>query len=62
MDISVQLNLKNSNFSTVYPKFNEKNTWNVHANPNGDIILNDRKYPYLFWSQKKMQKNFLKKN
>ena len=24
MDISVQLNLKNSNFSTVYPKFNEK--------------------------------------
>ena len=49
MDISVQLNLKNSNFSTVYPKFNEKNTWNVHANPNGDIILNDRKYPYLFW-------------
>jgi hypothetical protein len=49
MDISVQLNLKNSNFSTIYPKFNEKNTWNVHAKPNGDIILNDRTYPYLFW-------------
>ena len=49
MDISVQLNLKNSYFSTIYPKFNEKNTWNVHAKPNGDIILNDRTYPYLFW-------------
>jgi hypothetical protein len=49
MDISVQLNLKNSNLSTIYPKFNEKNTWNVHAKPNGDIILNDRTYPYLFW-------------
>ena len=49
MDISVQLKLNNSEFTTVYPKFNEKNTWNVHAKPNGDIILNDRTYPYLFW-------------
>jgi len=49
MDISVQLNLKNSIFTTIYPKFNEKNTWNVHAKPNGDIILNNRTYPYLFW-------------
>jgi len=49
MDISVQLNLKNSEFTTIYPKFNGKNTWNVHAKPNGDIILNDRTYPYLFW-------------
>ena len=49
MDISVQLNLKNSEFATVYPKFNEKNTWNVHAKPNGDIILKGRTYPYLFW-------------
>ena len=49
MDISVHLNLKNSNFSTIYPKFNERNEWNVHSKPNGDIILNGRKYPYLFW-------------
>jgi len=26
MDISVQLNLKNSEFTTIYPKFNGKNT------------------------------------
>ena len=49
IDISVQLNIKNSKFTTIYPKFNEKNTWNVRANPNGDILLNGRTYPYLFW-------------
>lgn len=49
MDISVQLNIKESKFTTVYPKFTEKNTWNVHANPNGDIFIKDRVYPYLFW-------------
>ena len=49
MDISVQLNIKNSQFSTIYPKFNEKNTWNVRAKPNGDILINGRTYPYLFW-------------
>ena len=52
IDISVQLNIKNSEFTTIYPKFNEKNTWNVRANPNGDILLNGRKYPYLFWEAK----------
>jgi hypothetical protein len=53
IDISIQINMKNSNinkFTVVYPKFNkENNTWNVHAKPNGDIIINDRTYPYLFW-------------
>ena len=52
MDIKVKLNIKDSKFSTIYPKFNEKNTWNVHAEPNGDIILNNKKYPYLFWEAK----------
>ena len=49
MDISVQLNIKNSEFTTIYPKFNGKNTWNVRAKPNGDILINGRTYPYLFW-------------
>jgi hypothetical protein len=49
MDISVQLNIKNSKFTTIYPKFNGKNTWNVKANPNGDILIKDKTYPYLFW-------------
>jgi len=49
IDISVQLNIKNIEFTTIYPKFNEKNTWNVKAKPNGDILLNGRTYPYLFW-------------
>ena len=49
MDISVQIKLTNNEFTTIYPKFNGKNTWNVHAEPNGDIYVKGRKYPYLFW-------------
>jgi len=49
MDISVQINIKNSKFTTIYPRFTEKNTWNVRAKPNGDILIKDRTYPYLFW-------------
>ena len=51
MDISVQINIKESNFFTVvYPKFNEKNnTWKVHASPNGEITIKNKIYPYLFW-------------
>ena len=49
MDISVQLNFKESKFTTVYPKFNGKNTWNVHAQPNGELSIKDKTYPYLFW-------------
>ena len=49
MDISVQLKIKNSKFTTIYPKFNKKNTWNVKAKPNGDILIKDKTYPYLFW-------------
>ena len=49
MYISVQLNLKESKFTTVYPKFNGKNTWNVRAKPNGDILIKNKTYPYLFW-------------
>ena len=49
MDISVQLNFKDTKFTTIYPKFNGKNTWNVHAQPNGDLSIKDKTYPYLFW-------------
>ena len=49
MDVSVEINIKNSYFTTVYPKFNEGNKWNVYAKPNGDIIIGEKTYPYLFW-------------
>ena len=49
MDISIELKIKNSKFTCVYPKFNEENKWKVHAKPNGDIILGDKIYPYLFY-------------
>ena len=52
MDISVQLdiNKQKNKLTVLYPKFNEdNNTWKVHANPNGDIKLGNKIYPYLFW-------------
>lgn len=49
MNVRVQMNLNNSKFLAIYPEFNEKNTWNVQANPNGDILFQDKIYPYLFW-------------
>jgi len=47
MNISVQLNYKNNKFTIIYPKFNEKNIWNIRAKPNGEVLIKDKKYPYL---------------
>ena len=49
MDVSVQLDIKDSKFTSVYPRFNGKQTWKVHAEPNGDLTIKNKKYPYLFW-------------
>ena len=50
MDISVQLNIKKSKLTTIYPKFNQNNnTWKVYVNANGEIKIRDKIYPYLFW-------------
>ena len=50
MDVSVSINITKGKFSVVYPKFNEGNNyWKIKANPNGDIEINNRKYPYLFY-------------
>lgn len=67
MDISVQLNIKEGKFTAIYPNFNEKNnTWNVHAKPNGDIILKNKTYPYLYYEcesyyQQEMNEGFIVK-
>ena len=50
MDISVNINITEGKFSVVYPRFNEgNNACKVKTNPNGDIEINNRKYPYLFY-------------
>ncbi len=50
MNVSVSINIKEGKFTVVYPKFNEgDNSWKIRANPNGDIEINNRKYPYLFY-------------
>ena len=48
-DITINLNLNNAKFTCVYPKFTSENTWNVHALQNSEIIIEDRRYPYLYW-------------
>ena len=50
MEVSVSINITKWKFSVVYPKFNGgNNTWKIKANPNGDIEIKNRKYPYLFY-------------
>ena len=50
MNVSVNLNIGEGKFTAVYPQFNEKNNmWKVHAEPNGEIIINNKKYPYLYY-------------
>ena len=44
------MNISEAIFTAVYPKFNEKNnTWNVEGNPNGDIKIENKIYPYLYY-------------
>ena len=43
IDVSINLNLNKSAFTTVYPKFFSPNQWKVQANPNGDILIGNKK-------------------
>ena len=51
IDVEIKLSIKNSDFTCVYPKFEDKNEckWKVKANPNGELTISGKKYPYLFW-------------
>ena len=50
MPITINLNITKGKLTAIYPKFNEdNNTWRINAYPNGDIEINNRKYPYLFY-------------
>jgi len=51
IDVEVKLSIKNSEFTCVYPKFEDENEckWKVKANPNGELSISGKKYPYLFW-------------
>ncbi len=49
IDVSIFLHLNKSTLTTVYPKFLSQNQWKVQAYPNGDILIGNKKYPYLFW-------------
>ena len=50
MEISVNMQISDAKFTVVYPKFNsEDTTWKVQGNPNGDIKINNKTYPYLYY-------------
>ena len=50
ISVTINLNINKGKLTVVYPKFNlNNNTWKINANPNGDIEINNRKYPYLFY-------------
>ena len=47
MNVSISINITKGKFTVIYPKFNEgNNSWKINANPNGEIELNNKKYPY----------------
>lgn len=54
-EVKVQLSLKDSEFTTIYPDFNSDDAWKVLAHPNGDIEINDKTYNYLYWEAEHQQ-------
>jgi len=48
-NVSIKLDLTGE-FSFTYPQYT--NGWNFTANPDGSILMNDKKYHYLFWDGK----------
>lgn len=54
LKVEVHLDLKGKlNFT--YPKYD--NGWNFKAFPNGDLLINDQKYGYLFWEGNVLAEN-----
>ena len=45
-DVQVEV-VPKGDFSFTYPQYNDG--WNVRANPDGSLIIDDEKYNYLFW-------------
>lgn len=36
-------------FTFTYPQISEEDTWNFTTQQNGSLLVNEKKYPYLFW-------------
>ena len=53
IDAEVTINVKEGNFTCVYPPFNasqtSQSTWKVHAHPDGTMFVDGKNCPYLFW-------------
>lgn len=48
-DIDVSVILHDKSFSCIYPSFNNGDSWKVTAFPNGDLMIDDKTYNYLYW-------------
>ena len=51
ISVNIHMNKDDGEITSIYPviKGNDKNTWIVKANQNGEIFYNNRKHYYLFW-------------
>lgn len=56
-EVKVQLSLKDSELTTLYPEFNSDDAWKVLAHPNGDIEINNKNYNYLYWEAEHQKSN-----
>ena len=49
MPVRVTVEMLNGHFTKTDPQIDERNGWDVIANPNGKIMQNGKQYPYLFY-------------
>lgn len=56
-EVSLALNV-NGEMTFTYPKYN--NGWTVTTTNNGEITVNNKNYPYLFWEGETSSLNFIK--
>ncbi len=48
--IEINLNLSpKGEFTFTYPQIDKENEWNFTSTKNGEIYINNKSYPYLFW-------------
>lgn len=53
-NVQVSLDTDDVSLTTIYPKFSNNQTWNILANPNGELLdtSNNKKYSYLYYEGK----------
>ncbi len=58
-DVSIQLTCKKG-FSFCYPTY--KNGWNAKTSKNGDLLIDEKTYPYIFWEGNQHEITYARNN